>query len=329
MVDRESREREDGPGIVLAASTTNGLSEWIAGARFLIVDDEPVQCRAVARIIEDWGGIAHQAHSFAEAMRLHRECSPDLVLLDVVMPQVDGYKVANLLRNEGHFVPIILLTGLDDLDSKRRGLAAGADEFLTKPVHPLELQIRVSSMLRIKRLADQLATANARLVELAATDALTGLANRRALLDRLAHEFARARRYRKSVGCLMVDIDHFKRVNDSYGHAVGDRVIQHVASALQRTIRQTDLAGRYGGEEFVVLALETGFEGTMSLGERLRRQVAQGPTTSGLPNITISVGVATTETAITTPEDLLERADQALYRAKRKGRDRVVGALDP
>jgi two-component system cell cycle response regulator len=319
-----------GAAIRSGSDDAKALVESTSGARFLIVDDEPLQRRALAATIQEWGGIAYEASSFAEAVRLYRESDPDLVLLDVVMPRVDGYKVAQLLKHEGRFVPIIMLTGLDDLDSKRRGLAAGADEFLTKPVHPLELQIRVSSMLRIKRLADQLAAANARLSELAMTDALTGLANRRAVLDRLSHEFARAQRYRKFIACIMVDIDHFKRINDVHGHPVGDRVIANVAAALRKTIRVTDLAGRYGGEEFVIVVIETGLEGAIRLGERLRRQVARGFLDAPeLPSVTISVGVATTELSVESPEALVARADQALYRAKREGRDRVVGALDP
>ena len=152
-----------GAPIQTGSDDARALVESTSGARFLIVDDEPLQRRSLSGTIQQWGGIAYEASSFAEAVRLYRDNEPDLVLLDVVMPRVDGYKVAQLLKHEGRFVPIIMLTGLDDLDSKRRGLAAGADEFLTKPVHPLELQIRVSSMLRIKRLADQLAAAKARL----------------------------------------------------------------------------------------------------------------------------------------------------------------------
>jgi diguanylate cyclase (GGDEF)-like protein len=270
--------------------------------------------------------VAYEAQTFADAVRLRRECDPDLVLLDVVMPQVDGYKVAQLFKREARFVPIILLTGLDDLESKRRGLAAGADEFLTKPVNPLELQIRVSSMLRIKKLTDELAIANARLSALATTDPLTQLANRRAVLERLSHEFARAARYRNALACLMVDIDHFKRVNDTHGHPMGDKVIATVSAALSGAIRGTDLVGRYGGEEFVVVALETGLEGGIRLGERLRGAVARSfAGVPDLPKVTISVGVATTELAVVTPEALLKRADEALYRAKREGRDRVVG----
>jgi two-component system, cell cycle response regulator len=305
---------------------STGVAGSLAGARILIVDDEPVQRRAMARIVEEWGATPLQAKDFAEAMRLRRERDPDIVLLDVVMPQVDGYKVAQMLKRDAKFMPIILLTGLEDLESKRRGLAAGADEFLTKPVNSFELQIRVSSMLRIKKLTDELATANEKLTALATTDPLTGLANRRVLLDRLAHEFERAKRYRKPLACLMVDIDHFKRVNDTYGHPVGDKVIVQVASAIHGTIRSTDLAGRYGGEEFGVIALETGLGGGVALGERIRREVGRlFSQESDVPKVTVSIGVATTDRASEAADALLKSADEALYTAKREGRDRVVG----
>jgi two-component system, cell cycle response regulator len=192
----------------------------IREARILIVDDEPLQCAQLARGVEEWGAVPFVAQTFADALRLHRDVAPDIVLLDVVMPQVDGFKVAARFKREARFVPIILLTGLDDIESKRRALIAGADECLTKPVNLVELQIRVSSMLRIKRLADQLEAANVRLSALATVDPLTQLVNRRVLTERMTLEFTRAKRYRNPFSCLLIDIDHFKNVNDTRGHTV-------------------------------------------------------------------------------------------------------------
>jgi diguanylate cyclase (GGDEF)-like protein len=304
--------------------------EWVEaslrGARILIIDDDPLQCKHFSRVVEDWAALAFTATSLSEALRLYRSVNPDLVMLDVLMPHVDGYKLSQIFKREGRFVPIILLTALEDLESKRRGLAAGADEFLTKPVNALELQIRVSSMLRIKRLADELATANARLHALATIDALTQLPNRRVLSERLAFEFARAKRYRHPLACLMLDVDHFKKVNDTFGHPVGDRVLVEVGATLMETVRTTDMAGRYGGEEFMVILPETRSADARIVGERLRRAVAgRSQTSAGLPEVTISIGVAAAEhEGLVTVEELLRQADQALYKAKDGGRNQVV-----
>jgi diguanylate cyclase (GGDEF)-like protein len=299
----------------------------IQGAHILIVDDEPLQCRHLARSVEEWGAVPFVAQTFADAMRLHREAAPDIVLLDVMMPHVDGFKVAQQFKREVKFVPIILLTGLDDIESKRRGLAAGADECLSKPVNLLELQIRVSSMLRIKRLADQLEAANVRLSALATIDPLTQLANRQVLTERLTLEFKRAKRYRNPFSCLLIDIDHFKKVNDTRGHPVGDIVLAAVAGTLAGTIRDTDLVGRYGGEEFMILAPETSLRQAMFLGERLRCGIESQVTSEpDFPRVTVSIGIASTDQTIESTTDLVALADEALYRAKREGRNRVVGS---
>jgi len=300
--------------------------------RILILDDDRSVRQLLERMVADCGYQALVASNWAEALRIYREGSPDLILLDVMMPGMDGYKVAKMLRNEGGaFVPIILLTSLEDIDSKRRGMAAGADDFLTKPVSQLELQIRLSSMLRIKVLTDQLATANAQLAELAVTDPLTGLYNRRHLYELLDREFARAKRYGRSLACFMMDIDHFKSVNDTYGHPVGDRVLQLVAELVKGTLRNTDIAGRFGGEEFMILAPETGPDAAMIVAERVRRLISARSAAAGppVPHVTVSIGVATTDHGgATAAAELVRLADEALYRAKGAGRDRSVVARD-
>lgn len=283
----------------------------------------------MSRLVAEAGHEPLSASTWSDAIRLFREGRPDLVLMDVMMPTLDGYKLARILKSDsGVFVPIILLTALDDVESKRRGMAAGADDFLTKPVSPLELEIRVSAMLRIKELTDQLQDANAKLAQLAVTDPLTGLHNRRSVYSHLEREFVRAKRYEHPLAVAMLDIDHFKKVNDTYGHQTGDQVIRLVADALRRTIRQTDLAGRFGGEEFLILAPETGREHALTMAERIRLAVEEASAVSpGGPPVTVSIGVATTEVPdATSSEELVRLADEALYRAKREGRNRVVAA---
>jgi two-component system cell cycle response regulator len=292
----------------------------------LLVDDDHSLLSAMSGMVTDAGFAAITASSWSDALRLFREAKPDLVLLDVMMPTIDGYKLAKMIKADAAtFVPVILLTALEDAESKRRGMAAGADDFLTKPVRPLELSIRITSMLRIKDLTDQLQEANAKLAQLAVTDPLTGLHNRRSLYAQLDREFCRAQRYGRPFSVIMLDVDHFKAVNDTHGHQQGDRVLRVVADVLRTTIRASDLGGRFGGEEFMVLLPETGRDTVGIIAERLRQAVQQARGGEGLPQVTVSLGAATTELVrATTFEELVHLADDALYRAKREGRNRVV-----
>jgi diguanylate cyclase (GGDEF)-like protein len=299
-----------------------------ARTRLLLVDDDRAMLEHLSALVEETGYEPLAASTWTEALRLFRENKPDLVLLDVMMPTIDGFKLARIIKSDSPgFVPIILLTALEDLESKRRGMAAGADDFLIKPVTPLELRIRLSSMLRIKELTDQLQLANTKLAQLAVTDPLTGLHNRRSLYSQLEREFERSKRYKRPLSLLMMDIDHFKSINDSYGHQTGDRVLRLVADVLRATVRSADVAGRFGGEEFMILAPETGAETVGLLGERIRSTVhaASVGAGEGVPQVTISIGIATTQLLFaTTYEELIHLADDALYRAKHEGRNRTV-----
>src|SRR5262249_31262303 len=160
------------------------------------------------------------AESGLAGLRIVKEADPSLVLLDLVMPDIDGFKIAAAIKARPRFVPVILLTATTDIETKRRGQAAGADDFLSKPVSQVELQLRLAAMLRIRELTDALDRANRRLDELAHTDDLTGISNRRRFETLLAREHKRATRYRRPLALLTLDIDHFKRINDTYGHAV-------------------------------------------------------------------------------------------------------------
>ena len=293
-------------------------------SRVLIVDDDRTMLDSLGGMISECGYHGLTAQTWSDALKIFRREVPDIVLLDVIMPTIDGYKLARMIKAEAEsFVPIILITGLDDLESKRRGMSAGADDFLIKPVAPLELEIRLNAMLRIKLLTDELAAANNKLAELAVTDPLTGLYNRRALYEHLDREFNRSRRYGNSFAVCMLDIDHFKAVNDNYGHSMGDEVLKLVAATLNETIRRTDIVGRYGGEEFLILAPETPPEAAHILAERLRANVEENTRAApGLPDVTVSVGAACSATVkAETCEALVQLADGALYDAKDSGRN--------
>lgn len=297
--------------------------------RVLLVDDDHTMLTVLVEQVRECGYTAFAAATFGDALHLFRSKLPDIVLLDVMMPTLDGYKLARMLKQEATgFVPVILITALGDIDSKRRGMAAGADDFLTKPVGQVELEIRLGSMLRIKQLTDEIRDANTKLAEIAVTDTLTGICNRRALYEQLEREFERSKRHGHPFSVFLMDIDHFKLVNDTYGHGVGDRVLVSVASALTETIRSTDSVGRYGGEEFLVVAPETSAAQARILGERLRCHVAQVTDAEpDAPEVTVSIGIASSDVVHANRYDeMIEMADNALYEAKDAGRNRCISA---
>jgi two-component system cell cycle response regulator len=303
-------------------------------AEILIVDDDADVRLFVRAVLESDGHKVVEASSGHEAILRLRRRRPSLILLDVMMPTMDGFAVAQAIKHEpGPFVPVIMLTALDDPGSRKKGIDAGADEVLAKPVHPFELRLRCRAMLRIHQLNEELHAANRRLRALARTDELTHVRNRRGLRSALMREFRRAERYGGALTVMAFDVDRFKAVNDLYGHPIGDRVLYAVAQALKRAVREVDVVGRTGGEEFVVLAPETGTREAMALAERLRREVAQRVVTT--PDgeqiqVTVSCGVATqNELQAGTPDELLALADAALYRAKAAGRDRSERAERP
>jgi PleD family two-component response regulator len=227
-------------------------------AEILIVDDDPDVRTFVRAVLESDDHQVIEAASGQEAIQRLRIRRPSLVLLDVMMPAMDGFAVVHAIKREpGPFVPVILLTALDDPASRAKGINAGADEMLAKPVHPFELRLRCRAMLRIQHLTEALHAANQRLRALARTDELTDVRNRRGLRSALTREFRRAERYGGALSLMVFDVDRFKAVNDRFGHAVGDNTLYAVAQALQRGVRGVDVVGRIGGEEFVVLAPET------------------------------------------------------------------------
>jgi diguanylate cyclase (GGDEF)-like protein len=247
---------------------------------------------------------------------------PDLILLDVEMPEMDGFEVCQVLKDraETRHIPVIFLTGQSEPRDKVKGLDLGAVDYVTKPFDEVELRARVRAALRTKRLQDLLQ-------QQSFLDGLTGLWNRGYLDHRLEGELNIARRYSRRLSLVLGDIDHFKRVNDSHGHLFGDHVIQRVAEVLSRHARRSDVACRYGGEEFALLLPGAGIPEAGVVAERLRmaveaeRFLARGE--SPVP-VTISFGVASTDSLEPmTGESLIARADRALYDAKQAGRNRV------
>jgi two-component system chemotaxis response regulator CheY len=299
----------------------------------LVVDDDADIRLFLRAVLEGDGLEVVEAATGHEALaQLHRQ-RPRLVLLDVLLGDMDGFAVIEEIRRQpGPFVPIILITGIDDPAARARAIETGADEVLHKPIHPFELRLRLRAMLRFQHLAGELHQANRRLRLLARTDELTGLRNRRGLRVALLRELRRAERYERDLSLIALDVDRFKQVNDRYGHAVGDRVLQGVARALQIGVRQVDVVARTGGEEFVVVAPETPLADALQVAERLRALVAafELPVGDQLVRVTLSAGVASCRTSgLSELEPLLQVADAALYRAKAEGRNRVEAAVPP
>ena len=254
---------------------------------------------------------------------------PSLAVLDWSMPEANGLEVCQAIRSdpESRYVYAILLTSHDRDEDVIAGFDAGADDYVTKPFNTKELRARIRSGARIVQLQRQLVAAHEELREKAMHDALTGLLTRGAFFEISDHEFARARRSRIPVSIVMADIDRFKSINDRFGHPGGDDVLREMARRLQATFRKEDAVGRYGGEEFVALAV--GCEGADAnrLAERFRQAVACEPFAIGAErlDVTTSVGVVTGEAADGVLE-LVRAADEALYCAKSSGRNRVVAA---
>lgn len=322
----------------------------LANRTLLIVDDDKANLLLVRNALQPHGYAFITAHDGAQALSAIRQHRPDLIIMDVEMPGLSGVEVCRIVKANGGetgfgFIPIILMTARQ-ASGKIEGLELGADDYLVKPFDLLELSARVKSMLRLKVLQDALVQKNRELEDanreldkkreellaLSRTDALTRLYNRRYFDERFSAEFARSDRYRAPLSCMMIDIDHFKRLNDTFGHPFGDKVLQEVARVAQETLRDVDLLARYGGEELIGLLPETGPQEALRVSERVR----EGIDALALPFVhpdgrtekvrcTASIGVATFPVpSISSAEGLLRAADDCLYAAKEGGRNRVV-----
>ena len=304
--------------------------------KLLLVEDSEVQGAHIRATLERQGYEVLWAQSGLEGLRLARSEKPDLIVLDVVMQDMDGLAVCRWLKMSGESrdIPIIMLTVRGELQERVEGLNIGADDYLAKPFADAELDARIFAALRVKAAEIDLKKRNSELqsmlhhVEaLAITDPLTGLFNRRRFDDVLKREFAITKRYMNPLSCLMVDVDHFKRINDLYGHDAGDRVLCGVANRLTARLREVDTAARFGGEEFAILLPQTPKEGAKIVAERMAAVVRREhfEFDDGSASVTVSVGVAESRDVTgSSPDSLIKAADGALYLAKSRGRDQVV-----
>jgi diguanylate cyclase (GGDEF)-like protein len=299
--------------------------------RVLVAEDDPLYRRVLQATLAGWGYSIVEAADGMTALRvLEAADAPRLALLDWVMPGLDGPEVCRALRQPGRdqYVYIVLLTARVGKPDLIQGLEAGADDYLIKPFDPPELQARLNTGKRLILLYEQLLQTREDLRRLATRDLLTGAWNRGAIHDILQRELIRAEREARPVGVVMLDLDHFKRINDTQGHLVGDSVLAEMGQRMVNAIRPYDTLGRYGGEEFLIVLPGCDPATTAGIAERLRILIGETPVP--IPDapvtVTVSVGWAVYPGIGTMPcETLLRQADQALYEAKRTGRNRVVG----
>lgn len=301
-------------------------------ATILIIEDVESHRRQIVETLEPSGlfGTLLQARDGLEGLRLLLSHEVDVVLCDLELPGLDGEKLLRVSRERsGDEVPFLFLSANADTRRRVRLLESGACDTLSKPFHAAELVARLRLHLKLKRLQDELRDKNEALAQLSTTDGLTGVRSRRYVDEILSIEFLRARRYGQPLALAMADLDHFKRVNDCFGHTAGDAVLRGVGDLLRGRLRASDVAGRYGGEEFIVILPQNDVEGATVFAERWREDVEVARFTSSdgenIP-VTLSVGVASYDPALETPESLVRKADQALYAAKAAGRNRVVAA---
>ncbi len=289
----------------------------------LLVEDDPSVARLVSLSLRREGYQVREAGSIAAAREFLQDGDWELLLLDRRLPDGDGVELCREVRQKNPHGFILILTGESTKEAKLAGFGCGADDYVTKPFQMEELLARIRAGRRIVELQKALLASNRQLEELSRTDPLTGLANRRAFDRELAWRFEHARRYGRPLSLAMIDLDHFKEINDQYGHPAGDAVLQRVAQILDRCTRDSDFVARFGGEEFVGILPETPLLEALQFAEKIRAAVAAAEFEIPL-RVTVSIGVAgMPRSEVDSAEALLRAADEALYRAKEKGRNRV------
>ena len=297
--------------------------------KILIADDSIVSRHLLEATLRKWGYDVMVACDGAEALELlQRQDAPALIILDWMMPGMTGVEVCRRIRERDSepYTYILLLTSKSQKEDLIEGMDAGADDYITKPFDQNELQVRLRAGTRLVDLQSQLLKAREDLRDQATRDSLTRLWNRSSILNELGRELARSEREARPLGVVIVDLDHFKHINDTYGHLAGDAVLREAARRMQNSIRQYDSIGRYGGEEFLILFPGCSQDDCFAQADRLRRQLGQTEMAVNETSLRVTASFGVT---IAMPgenwsqEALIRRADEALYVAKKSGRNRV------
>jgi len=323
----------ESPAIVLPPAVHHLDLTAPRALKVLIAEDDAVSRHRLQAFLHKWGYSVVVAVDGHEALRMLEERDrPRLVVLDRMMPRVDGLDVCRAIRAASvePYVYVILLTSQGEQRDMLDGFDAGADDYIIKPFEVEELRARLQTGARIVTLQEELIAAREQLRFMAMHDSLTRVLNRVAFFEMFEHEVARARRRSTSLALIMADVDHFKQINDQFGHLGGDQALREIARRMSSTLRASDAMGRYGGEEFVIVAPDCTAADAMTLADRFRTAVSEQPIEVGrrVVTVTLSLGAAATRD-MDMSDQLLRAADEALYKAKQAGRNRIAaGAFE-
>lgn len=295
--------------------------------RILIVDDEPAPRETLADFLIEDGFSVEATATGKEALAVLKQSSFELVISDLRMPEMDGIELINNIKSQGFDMPIIVITAFGTIEDAVKSMKAGAYEFIIKPFNFGQIKMTIEKALETKRL--QLLARERELYEkMSYSDELTELANYRFFQKALQKETERARRYKRPLSLMMLDIDNFKNCNDAYGHLAGDMALKQIASLIKKNTRGCDLVARYGGEEFTVLLPETSIEETQVVADRIRDSIetAEFKTDNGqaIRNLTITIGISSFPDKSFDQKGLIQTADLALYQGKVAGKNRVI-----
>lgn len=293
----------------------------------LAVDDNSINRILLEKLLKKEGYKMAILSSSEEVIPYLNKVTPDLILLDLMMPNMNGLELCESIKINPNLqeIPIIFITASDEKKDLLKAFDLGAVDYITKPFHNQELLARVKNHLELKFTRDELRKALIELEKLAKTDELTGISNRRHFIGLAQREFNLAKRQKRDFSLLILDIDYFKKVNDTYGHPIGDKVIQFVARKCVDCLRQEDLCARWGGEEFIVFLSETTLKGAIMAADRIRMSIEKGTIEieDHKINVTVSIGISVYNPDDANVNQTISRGDMALYRAKNNGRNRV------
>lgn len=322
------------------------MSNEERAATILVVDDMEENQILLRRLLTRAGYNVRGAYDGHEALQIAESDLPDMVLLDISMPDMDGYQVCRKLKKSPKLrdIPVIFISALGDMLDKEKAFSVGGVDYITKPIETRDVLMRVATHLSIRTMQKQLEQRNVdledeivrreaveqQLKHQATTDPLTQLFNRRQFLDLADRELSRSERKNRPISIIMMDIDHFKSVNDTYGHLIGDQVLVHLADICLKDCRKYDIWARYGGEEFIAMLPETDIGQCNLISERLRKRIADTSMQFGQITLSITVSMGISCIGVDSElnfDELVDQADQALYQSKRGGRNRVtIGA---
>jgi diguanylate cyclase (GGDEF)-like protein len=302
--------------------------------KILVAEHDRKRQQATETALQDWGYKVVQSQSVRDTLDKLRSGNVAIALVNCNLPEMDLPEFCRAVREneDEHYTYLILYGRQEDRLEILKGVNVGADDYMLQPLDSRELQVHLQAGARIANLHQNLVETRERLTVMAQQDSLTGIWNRRGVLDVLDKEHERHLRTDSGLAVLMVDADHFKQVNDTYGHPVGDEVLREISGRMASSIRPYDSLGRYGGEEFLVILPGCKSDGALATGERLRSIVADEPVRMGDLEVSVTVSIGTAaldEIPDSTPSDMVSMADRALYRAKRAGRNRVMSLSTP